>query len=426
MSDYIVICAGLHILRDRYNAEAARVGSENKALRKWKKTRTFTRLHDSQRSRQTRAVFTIHNTGTSAYTFDVTTAGSGYDSNTATGGDKIVIKGSDLGGVDGTNDCTLTVTGAAGVTALSAANVVASGTPVTRGGAEPVVRPIPMPLALMNATTEYSGAALEEKKLWVTLTATLEHANWKHLINNMLHLAHMVPALRAHLSRTQTGAAFFTTGIAGWLTTYALNRWEKERDGEWAGPEGYHKFVSGVGASPATYGLNVLLATLAPNAACSTLGLPSWLSLWLLYCSPEMLSAQRNGHRVGWRADEGSSGCGFIGIPWLSRRWAMYTALTAAIARLVVGSDRTHVTALSLWKLYLLKTMVWKFAGCTHLGSPFLSTRSDNGSHLGGALLGLLLGLALRRGNSSSSLLVPAGSLAGTLSYLGARFVGNF
>jgi hypothetical protein len=79
------------------------------------------------------AIFTIHNTGTGAYTFDVTTAGSGYDSHTATGdgvADKIVIKGSNLGGVDGTNDCTLTVTGAAGAAALSAANVVATGTPV--------------------------------------------------------------------------------------------------------------------------------------------------------------------------------------------------------------------------------------------------------------------------------------------------------
>ena len=73
------------------------------------------------------AIFTIHNTGTGAYTFDVTTAGSGY--NSAGTADTIVIKGSNLGGVDGTNDCTLTVTGAAGAAALSAANVDATGTP---------------------------------------------------------------------------------------------------------------------------------------------------------------------------------------------------------------------------------------------------------------------------------------------------------
>ena len=66
------------------------------------------------------AVFTIHNTGSGAYTFAVTTAGTLYDS--AATADKIVILGSDLGGVDGANDCTLTVTGAIDFASLNSAH----------------------------------------------------------------------------------------------------------------------------------------------------------------------------------------------------------------------------------------------------------------------------------------------------------------
>ena len=80
------------------------------------------------------AIFTIHNKGSGLYTFNITTPGSGYNSTNATGdgvADKIVIKGSTLGGVDGANDCTLTVTGAAGTGALSFdSGVIVTGTPV--------------------------------------------------------------------------------------------------------------------------------------------------------------------------------------------------------------------------------------------------------------------------------------------------------
>jgi hypothetical protein len=56
------------------------------------------------------AVFTVTNPGRGGvYTFTVTTAGSGYTS-AAVGGETIVVKGSLLGGSDGTNDATLTVT----------------------------------------------------------------------------------------------------------------------------------------------------------------------------------------------------------------------------------------------------------------------------------------------------------------------------
>ena len=78
------------------------------------------------------AIFTIHNTGSGAYTFAVTTAGSNYDSDAAAGDttvDKIVVLGTTLGGATPANDCTLTVTGAAGAAVLSAANVAVTGTP---------------------------------------------------------------------------------------------------------------------------------------------------------------------------------------------------------------------------------------------------------------------------------------------------------
>ena len=69
------------------------------------------------------AVFTITNSLAGHYLFSVTTAGTGY-----VAGDTIVVKGSLLGGLDGTNDATLTVIGAAGIGA-SAAEVLSTATP---------------------------------------------------------------------------------------------------------------------------------------------------------------------------------------------------------------------------------------------------------------------------------------------------------
>ena len=71
------------------------------------------------------AIFTITNSGSGVYTFIVTTPGSNYDS----GGESIVVPGDLLGGTTPDNDATLTVIGTAGPTALSASNVVITGTP---------------------------------------------------------------------------------------------------------------------------------------------------------------------------------------------------------------------------------------------------------------------------------------------------------
>ena len=79
------------------------------------------------------AIVTIFNTGSGSYTFDVTTAGTNYNSDATVGdntADKIVILGTLLGGATPANDCTLTVTGAAGAAVLSAANVAATGTAI--------------------------------------------------------------------------------------------------------------------------------------------------------------------------------------------------------------------------------------------------------------------------------------------------------
>ena len=58
----------------------------------------------------------------------MTAAGSGYAVN-----DKIVIKGSDLGGADGTNDCTLTVKNVDSYGSLSAASLTVAGIPPEYG-----------------------------------------------------------------------------------------------------------------------------------------------------------------------------------------------------------------------------------------------------------------------------------------------------
>ena len=83
------------------------------------------------------ATVTVHSTGTGGvYSFTVTAPGTNYAI-----GDKLVILGSSFGGVDGTNDCTITTDAAGGfagtaagspaaiaAAGLSATNVVVSGT----------------------------------------------------------------------------------------------------------------------------------------------------------------------------------------------------------------------------------------------------------------------------------------------------------
>mmetsp|Transcript_25604 Transcript_25604/g.57433 ORF Transcript_25604/g.57433 Transcript_25604/m.57433 type:complete len:108 (-) Transcript_25604:796-1119(-) len=70
-----------------------------------------------------------------------------------------------------------------------------------------------------------SGANLEAGKLWILLTATLDHAGVPHLVNNMLHLAFVGPELEKVTGPTGLWLLFFASGLAGWLTTLAVTRW---------------------------------------------------------------------------------------------------------------------------------------------------------------------------------------------------------
>jgi hypothetical protein len=139
------------------------------------------------------AMVTIHSTGTGgAYTFTVTTPGSDYVS-----GDALVILGTALGGVDGTNDCTIT-TNAAGAFAGTA-----SGTPAA------------------------ISTGLSATNVAITGGATTRHVCWRSGIAGTAPVAHCSAASTAFVSITalNTGARGgvvcgpFNVFTAIWLET---------------------------------------------------------------------------------------------------------------------------------------------------------------------------------------------------------------
>jgi membrane associated rhomboid family serine protease len=282
----------------------------------------------------------------------------------------------------------------------------------------------------------YSGEGLERGRWWTVLTASLDHYDSTHVLVNMAHLACMGAALDATLGRFGTVLSFFGAGCSGWAFSYALARLKHAPKGEWSGPENWVSFQQSHGASPATYGLNALLVALAPSAATTQIGgvLPPWASLWLVCCAPALFA--RAGLGVQWRASASATGCGAIGLPWLSHRAALYAAATFVAAR-SAGARRggacacTALSARALWAAYLAQGLAWKAIRTMWCGEPFIATQSDNACHLGGALFGVVVGLALlrRRGCvDAATAAAPRGrrTLACSIAYLVARWGVGF
>lgn len=68
---------------------------------------------------------------------------------------------------------------------------------------------------------------------------------------------------------------YVATGVAGWCTTFMYLRIRHSDVWEFAA-----KFQSGIGSSPATYGIGAFLAAAKPaSCSLSSLGIPSWVRI---------------------------------------------------------------------------------------------------------------------------------------------------
>ena len=59
--------------------------------------------------------------------------------------------------------------------------------------------PPPLLTKLETSDVEFSASALAQGSWWVLVSATFDHADYRHLVNNMLHLVCVAPALEARV-----------------------------------------------------------------------------------------------------------------------------------------------------------------------------------------------------------------------------------
>jgi membrane associated rhomboid family serine protease len=108
---------------------------------------------------------------------------------------------------------------------------------------------------------EVSGLAFEQGKLWRLVTASFTHANWAHLINNLIMFAAYSRPLEDLIGSMAVLACFIGIGALSWIASVLYTRIMFPKEWQCAG-----KFVSSCGSSPCTYGLCFLLMHLDPHA----------------------------------------------------------------------------------------------------------------------------------------------------------------
>ena len=100
---------------------------------------------------------------------------------------------------------------------------------------------------------------------WVLVSATFDHASWPHTTNNLIHWCCFAPALERVIGPLGLALSYIVAGAAGWLATYASLKAKHGDSDTW---NFALKFQTGVGSSPATYGLTAMLAMMACEKRC--------------------------------------------------------------------------------------------------------------------------------------------------------------
>jgi membrane associated rhomboid family serine protease len=129
------------------------------------------------------------------------------------------------------------------------------------------------------------------KHLWTVFTYMFVHANWEHIIFNMLTLYFFGTFSMALVGEGFFLIVYFVGGIMGGLLFYVLS------------PLTGNNFSILVGASGAIYALGGLLLVMRPNAKVITFPIPVPMPLWIAILVGFLLVAFLPG--VAWEAHLG-------------------------------------------------------------------------------------------------------------------------
>jgi membrane associated rhomboid family serine protease len=139
----------------------------------------------------------------------------------------------------------------------------------------------------------FSGANVQQYR-FVWLTATFIHESPSHLAHNMTFFMGFASHLEAMIGGIRLVLAFIACGVCGWAVSYTLQRFVVHRK-EWE----IARFNSSCGASPATYGLAFLTASIRPlGIVANTLWIPSGLWIAIMMGMPLLISHRPGGSRT--------------------------------------------------------------------------------------------------------------------------------
>ena len=267
-----------------------------------------------------------------------------------------------------------------------------------------------------SADVCFSGNAVREGRWWVFVTATLGHADWPHLTNNLIHFAGYAPELEAAVGPGALVVLFVLAGAAGWAVKLAH---AKLAYGEMYEPVA--QFMTGVGSSPATYGLAFCAALLcAPEQQCcgaAGAAPPSWA--WPLLLGLNKLAFDAGRALLAWKggADGGQAPQAVTVAAALGAAAALGTP--ACVAALLGSGGGLSVWA---WLFTYLSFCEQHRAFKAHYLREAHSA-ADNMGHLGGAAFGVLAAFALRPGLVQAHTASGLATVAACLAYVTFRAV---
>lgn len=204
-----------------------------------------------------------------------------------------------------------------------------------------------------------------QQKWWVLLTASLSHSSPSHLVANLMLLMVMSSEIEREAGSMKLVALYFCTGAAGWMTTLC-NSYIKYPYPGW-------HWVSSCGASPSTYGLAFWCIVVLPSRELSFF---SWFLLftYLLTMAHSTAAKHELTSKTKWH------------FSW----WVLVVMISFTGLFFLSNKSLNPSKFLVIYLITTLATRMWQLVYC---GVSLKYPSADNPAHVGGACLGLLLGV---------------------------------
>jgi len=221
--------------------------------------------------------------------------------------------------------------------------------------------------------TNFSGGAIIDHHWWfVLITGTFFHADWAHLINNMLMFLPFAPMLEHFVGRFAMFGLFVLCGIFGWTASFC---YQVYKYGEMS------KFNMSCGSSGATYGMNSLLCMLHCVIGVADFWFPPWVWVSLVWFAPLLFSSRKP-----------------FG-PWSRKYWPLVVML-AYSTKFIVPDKIT----MAYWTVqYQFKCIFFSLATNWWKGKLPEYPTTDNACHLGGFVGGFIASFWFRSYHSCTN-----------------------